>query len=351
MLRSRKFILYLFTILVTGIFTISCKTSFVSLKIENYKPAPEELPNDIQSLTLMNRSMNKQFSNFKQDSLQNYFYRNNYQLSKIILDSMACDTTLKALAALMFESGRYDVVIPVDRNFKRSLPFYQIPDTLSGEQVDQICHDFNTDGLMVLDRFSTKVTADYSAEKEQQNGMEPTISRYATLDLNYYAFFRIYKAGQKGVVKTIEINDTIYWENADYTVDGLFSKMPPIKQALISAGIKIALDVADRISPDWVPAERGYFLLNRKNDKGQLYMSNDSIAEAEKYWNAFTLSKNKNTRSKAEFNMALASELKGNLDTAIQWAIKSYYTMYRHQTEAYIKKLEARKKITENPGK
>lgn len=348
MLQGKKFILYLFTVFMFGICAISCKTSFVSLKIENYKPAPEELPTDIQSLTLMNRSMNNQFSNFNEDSLQNYFYRNNYQLSKIILDSAACDTTLKALAALMFESGRYDVVIPVERNFKRSQPFYQIPDTLSEEQVNQICKEYNTDGLMVLDRFSTKVMADYSAAKEQQYGMDPTISRYATLDLNYYAFFRIYKAGQKGVVKTIEINDTIYWENSDYTVDRLFRGIPTVKQALISAGIKIALDVDDRISPDWIPADRGYFIFKTKNDKGQQYMKNDSVAEAEKYWSELAQSKNKGIRSKAEFNMALANELNGNLDSAIQWGVKSYYSLYRHQTEAYLKKLQARKQTLES---
>lgn len=349
--QSKKIIRYLVTLFMFGILAVSCKTSFVSLKIENYKPAKEELPTDIQSLTLMNRSMNSQFSNFREDSLQNYFYRNNFQLSKIILDSMACDTTLKALAALMFESGRYDVVIPVERNFKRSLPFYQVPDTLSENEVDRLCKEYDTDGLMVLDRFSTKVMADYSATQERQYGMDPSTAYYATLDLNYYALFRIYRAGQAGIAKTIEINDTIYWENAAYTAEQLFGGLPTVKQALISAGIKVALDVDDRVSPEWVPADRGYFTFDSKNDKGQQYMQNDSIAGAEEYWSALTQSKDKRIRSKAEFNMALASELNGKLDSAIQWGVKSYYTMYRHQTEAYLKKLQARKLTLQQQGK
>lgn len=351
MLRAKKFIKYLTLLFISGIFLISCKTNFVSMKIENYQPAKEELPNDIQSLTLMNRSMTNQFSDFRVDSLQNYFYRNNYQLSKIILDSAACDTTLKALAALMFESGRYDVVIPVERNIKRNLPFYKVPDTLSEQKVDSICKEFNTDGLMVLDRFSTKVMADYSAEKERQYGAEPTISYYATLDLNYYAHFRIYKAGQDGVVKTIEINDTIYWENGDFTEQRLFSKMPSIKQALISAGIKVALDVDDRISPDWIKDERGYFIFNRNDDKGQKLMQEDSVSEAQQYWTELAQSKNKRIRSKAEFNLALASELNGDLDSAVKWGLKSYYSYYRHQTEAYLKKLQARKETLEKTNK
>ncbi len=343
MLRINKIKTYTIVLFISGILLISCKTNFVSMKIENYQHAKEELPADIQSITLMNRSMTRQFSNFREDSLQNYFYRNSYQLSKIILDSAACDTTLRALAALLFESGRYDVVIPVDRNINRSLSFAEIPDTLSQAQVSQICKNYNTDALMVLERFSTKVMADYTSEKIVSDNPGYYYKNYASLDLNYNAFLRIYKPGEKEVVKTIDLNDTIYWEASDYTNERLFKQMPTIKQALINAGIKVALDVDNKLSPDWIADERGYFIFSEKNDKGQQLMQKDSVAEAEKYWGELAKSKNKNIRSKAEFNLALASELNGDLDSAIKWGLKSYYTFYRHQTEAYLKKLQERK--------
>jgi len=343
MLQTKKVIGYFAAIVLCGIFLISCKTNFVSLRIENYQPAKEELPTDIQSITLMNRSMTRQFSNFREDSLQNYFYRNDYQLSKIILDSTACDTTLRAVAALLFESGRYDVVIPVDRNIKRSQSFAEIPDTLSQAQVSEICKNYNTDALMVLERFSTKVMADYTSEKNMSERPPYSYQYYASLDLAYNALFRIYKPGEKAVVKTIDLNDTINWEAADYTNERLFKQLPTIKQALINAGIKVALDVDSKLSPDWIPDNRGYFVFSQKNDKGQQLMQENNTSEAEKYWNELAQSKDKRIRSKAEFNLALASELNGDLDSAIQWGLKSYYTFYRHQTEAYLKKLQARK--------
>ncbi|MDP2337955.1 MAG: DUF6340 family protein [Bacteroidota bacterium] len=338
-LISRKTI-FLF---MTGILLSSCKSNYATLTIENARPATEELQPDIQSITLMNRSMNRQFLNHREDSLQMYFYRKGYQLSKIVLDSTAADTTIRALAELLFESGRYDVVVPVNRNFSRSLSYDLLPDTLSPDMVSKICSDYHTDALMVLERFSTKTMADYSSELNSDPNPVPVYSYYATLDLKYYAFFRIYKPGTKTLIKEIEMTDTIYWESADYTQERLFRKLPSIKQALINTGIKIALDVDEKLSPSWIPEKRGYFLFKSKNDRGQQLMNGSNYEEAKRYWAEMAQSKSKKIRSKAEYNLSLISELNGDMDGAIEWGLKSYYSFYRHQTEIYLKKLEERK--------
>jgi len=330
--------------LLIGIALASCKSSYMTLTIENMQHAKEELSPDIQSITLMNRSMTSQFQNYREDSLQMYFYRKGFQLSNIVLDSTAADTTIRALADLMFESGRYDVVIPLERNIKRSLAYGILPDTLPSDQVREICTIFNTDALMVLERFVIKAMADYSREKVfySASGNEYL---YATLDLKYSAFFRIYKPGTKTLIKEIELNDTIYWESTDFTQEGLFSKLPSVKQALINAGIKVALDVDSKLSPTWIPEKRGYFLLNRKDDQGQRFMRENKYDEAANYWAEIAKSTNKKIRSKAEFNLALISELNGDIDSAIEFGLKSFYSHYRFQTETYLKKLEARKKV------
>ncbi len=328
-----------------GITMISCKSNYAILTIENSQPAIAELSNDVQSITLMNRSMNNQFQNHREDSLQMYFYRKGFQLSSIVLDSTAADTTIRALAALMFDSGRYDIVVPNELNLKRNVSYEILPDTLNPDQVSEICKKFNTDALMVLERFSTKTMADFSAEKYQDANAELVNSYYATLDLKYDAFFRIYKPGEKTLLKEIAISDTIYWESADYTQKGLFGKLPSVKQALINAGIKVALDVDSKVSPSWITEKRGYFLFKNKDDRGQQFMNENNYEEAGKYWAFMAKSTNKNVRSKAEYNLALINELNGDLDKAIEYGLKSFYSQYRLQTEIYLKKLEARKTL------
>jgi len=333
---------------LAGFAFASCKSNYAIITIENMQHAKDELSPDIQSITLMNRSMNNQFANYQEDSLQMYFYRNGYQLSKVVLDSMAADTTIRALAELMFESGRYDVVIPVERNFSRNLSYELLPDTLNRNQVSEICSNFNTDALMVLERFYVKTMADFTEQRYTDSNNGPVNSFNATLDLKYSAHFRIYKPGAKTLVKEIAVADTIYWESDDYTLERLFGKLPSVKKAIISAGIKAALDVDSRLSPTWISEKRGYFLFNVKNDPGLQFMSKNDYEQAEKYWSELAKSNSKKVRSKAEYNLALISELNGDLDKAIEYGVKSYYSQYRFQTETYLKRLEARKKALEN---
>lgn len=310
--------------------------------------ASDELSQDIQSLTLMNRSMSNQFQKFNEDSLQMYFYRKGFQLSKIVLDSTASDTTLRALADLMFESGRYDVVIPVNRNLERSISYEMLPDTLSPDQVRQICANYNTDALLVLERFSTKAMADISGEKFQNMNAGYVQSYNATLDLKYEAFFRFYKPGKKTLVKEIAVSDTIYWESSDAKLEQVFAQLPTVKQALINGGIKAALDLDSKISPTWIREKRGYFLIKSQNDLGQEYMNENDFEKAANYWEDVAESPNKKIRSKAEYNLALISELNGDIDKAIEYGLKSFYSYYRFQTETYLKKLQARKLALQN---
>ena len=338
----------MFFVIILGVAFVSCKSNYALFTIENMQPAPDELSQDIQSITLMNRSMNNQFQKFNEDSLQMYFYRNNYQLSKIVLDSTASDTIIRALAGLMFESGRYDVVVPVNRNLTRSISYDLLPDTLSNNQVSEICNNYNTDALLVLERFSTKTMADVSEEKYRDNYGGYQKSYDATLDLKYDAFFRFYKPGKTSLVKEISISDTIYWESTDNRLDQLFSKLPTVKQAIISGGIKSALDLDNKISRTWAPEKRGYFLFKPQDDLGQKYMNENNLEKAGQYWGEMANSSNKKIRSKAEFNLALINELNGNIDKAIEYGLKSFYTFYRFQTETYLKKLQSRKQTLKN---
>lgn len=319
---------------------VSCKSYYSVLTIESPVAAKEELPSDIQSLTLMNRSINNQYTDLQEDTLESYFYRHNYQLAAVILDIHAADTTLLSLANLLYASGRYDVTVPVERNIKRDVAYNLIPDTLSTETVSKICEEYNTDALLVLEQFSTKAMTDMSVEKIA--GSEGTYSTYyASIDMKYNAFIRVYKPGSKTI--EIPLSDTIYWDRADDNLDRLLKYLPTIKEALVSAGIKVALDVDAKISPTWIPENRGYFLLSRKNDRGKQLMDENNTEGARAYWMEMTQSNKKKIKGRAEYNLALVSELEGDLDQAIEWALKSYNTYYQHQTELYLKKLDAKK--------
>ncbi|WP_372772476.1 DUF6340 family protein [Mangrovibacterium sp.] len=327
--------------LILMLFLTSCATPYRSLLIETARPSSQLLPDKIRSLTLVNRSITGDFKNFNEDSIQQYFFNRGFDFDAVVLDSIAADTTLRALGELLFESGRYDVVIPEERNLDRNAKFYMVPESLDWDEVSRLCAEFNTDALLVVERYFNKIMTDYDIN---------VFPQYASASINskYDAVIKIYDPLKKEIIRHFSVSDTISWQDADGSTKKLFARLPSIKECLIQTGIQVALDIDDRLSPNWAKETRIYFLLE-DTDQSQISLiaREQRWQEAYDYWLTFSTSSKKSIKSKAEFNLALASEMLGNLELAIEWANKSYYTKYMNQTNNYLLKLKQRKQILE----
>ena len=321
----------------------SCSVPYRSLTIETARPSSHLLPKDIHSLTLVNRGVTNEFRNFNEDSLQQFFYNKGFNYQSVILDSLAADTTLKALGTLLYESGRYDVVIPEERNLNRNLKFYLMPQSLDWDEVASICKKFNTDALMVIERYYDKLLTEYHLFVPS-GGM----TRYAsaTIDSKYDAVVKVYDPVKKEITRQLLVDDTISWQDADGSTKALFKRLPSIKQCLIQTGIQVALDIDSHFSPTWVKESRIFFLLaDGDASRIQVFADQHDWQGAYDYWLNFAQSSKTTIRSKAEFNLALAAEMLGELDLSIEWANKSYYTKYMNQTNNYLLKLKQRQQI------
>ena len=100
-------VLFLFIALIP----YSC-TSLRNISIEVAVLPQYPISEDIQSLVLLNRSMNGQFSNIRSDSLEKLLINKNMVLNTVFQDSIAADTVIQIAAKALCESGRFDVVVP-----------------------------------------------------------------------------------------------------------------------------------------------------------------------------------------------------------------------------------------------
>jgi len=321
----------------------SCSSSYKTLLIETARPSVQLLPEEISSLTLVNRGITGDFQNFNEDSLQQYFFTRGFDYDSVVLDSLAADTTLKALGELLFESGRYDVVIPEERYIDRNKAFYLMPESLDWDEVSSLCNTFNTDALLVIERYYNKILTNYSVFATPSG--EPQYAK-AQIDSKYDAVVKIYDPSRQKIIRQFAVDDTISWQDGDTSTKAIFSRMPTIKECLIQTGIQIALDIDERLSPKWVKESRIYFVINQNDMPRMTNFANDhKWQEAYDYWLGYANSEKASVKSKAEFNLALCSEMLGNLDQAIEWANKSYYTKYMQQTQNYLITLKKRKEI------
>lgn len=325
-------------VFVVVLFLSSCISSFKTVYVEVARPSEHLLPNDIVSLTLMNRSMTDEFHNYPEDSLQVYFYRKGFEVNAAVLDSTAADTTLKVLGELLFESGRYDVVIPEDRNIPKDAKYYQVAPQLEWDDVQEICELYETDALLVIERYMNKLITNY--EKVSLSDLH-----YASIDSKYDAVVRIYNPKKKEIASQVIVTDTIYWSGEEFSQQSLFSRaLVPVKRALIETGIQVALELDSKLSPQWQTQRRGYFTVKDANSKLlESYIKENNWKEAYDYWHNLLSDDNSDSRrSKLEYNLAVASEMIGNIREAAEWAQKSYKSEYRRQTENYIYQLKMR---------
>lgn len=348
-MASRTFQYLKFVVLIAAGLKIASCSPMSYLPIEVAGKPPETIDPRIQSLTLINRATDYRFENFSRDSLQQTLYKKQFKADTLLYDSKSADTLLIALGDMLFESGRFDIVIPEVRQINPAIA-RAYPVALDWEKADSIATTFNTDAVLSLDHFRTRLITNYEKETLYDQMSNTFYSGfYAHMKVGYEALFRIYYPAEKELTKNILVADTLIWEDADTDIRILFRRFTPAKDALAEAGIHAALRLSEKIAPVWQRVNRSYFskghpLLEEAHQK----IMNQDWESAAAIWTELTGSGfSKDIRSKAEFNLALANELFGDLDQAIEWGVKSYMTRYRPVTHNYLETLNLRKKKLE----
>lgn len=326
---------------------VSCvptKTLLVDIPL----PARREVPSQVQSLTLVSPAVNHLYTGVTADSLQKMFYEKNFRMDTVIYDFQMADTTLKALGELLFESGRYDYVIPESR-FSVPSSSSGLAKELSWDEVSRLCQTYRTDAVLSLDHLKTRVITDYGTWYSPSAGTYYNAAT-ASMKIYYEALFRMYDPAGKKIHIRQFISDTLYWEDHDLSSRDLFRRLTPVKQALSETGIVMALELTEMIGARWRPEERHYF----KSGNAGLQEANQLAAQGQweeaisRWEKTAEEAGSRSLKSKALFNAAVGYEMSGDIDRAIELALQSYREMYRPLTYEYLEILEKRKTEIKN---
>ncbi|MBL7969184.1 MAG: hypothetical protein JNK09_19435 [Prolixibacteraceae bacterium] len=109
-----------------------------------------------------------------------------------------------------------------------------------------------------------------------------------------------------------------------------------------------------KIIPSWIPVERMYYRSNNQDMlRAEKYALQNEWIKAAEIWNKETKNKNPKIVAKASYNMALAAEMEGKHDVAIDWLVRSYSALktsdpeHKANCQRYINVLAMRKKEIE----
>jgi hypothetical protein len=374
-------ILFLF---VVCLFVQSCGTAYLTRKvdIEVTKPAIISIPQKYRSVAVMLNNVNV---------MDSCIYNNYGVLKKDdgFVDSLASKVCLQSVSDFLRKQHFFDTIMFVpDKNYANAIiidtsdyqnhtsdsvyyssltmsqrnamkaaflfdefkldtnhndTLFLHPETglLSPEVLSEISDLTNADLLLSLDYFSS--VAEYLFLKSSN-------SSRANVKTN--TIWSIYDLKTKEYLNVINFVDDASWGKGAHSIREAQRLLPSRKDAVCNAADVAGENFVYELVPHWVKESRFYYVLNWKYldiQAANKYAKENNWLKAASIWKKYVDSKNKNIAAQCMYNMAIVCEMQGNVDAAIEWAVKSFY-VYENQNpnhaslcKDYIHQLSERK--------
>lgn len=311
--------------------SLSSCVSYENFSIEVFKPAKFNLPPDIRKVAIVSRNLK-----YENDTLQNYQWLNHHLVKDKIpfnSDSLAKSACIDSLQSKLLANNRFDSILVLPVHLFPEVRVKEIrPDKAGWYQ--NLTGETGADGLFLLDMFS----AFYS--NLEGNNSEPLVS---VVNSSIWSF---YDGKQQKITDRYVLIDTLYWDGTD--AEGRFKRLRiPGKKAAIqlAAGIS-GQKYARHIVPAWTMVDRELMTCKKPEFKKAAGLAHKTKwEEASAIWQKYAESKKRQEQIIALYNLALSSEMAGNIDLALDYtarAAKASSGAFFTDENAAVKKYSAK---------
>jgi len=331
----------IYSLIVLACYSCS-STNLMSLSV--MKPAPVSIPANIKTVAVVNRT---KASNESQtlDAIHKAL-----SLESNDLQQAGANASIRGLNDELMKNTRFTKVKPLNRDL-RSFGAGIFPTPMQWDSVERICRETNTDALFSLELFDTQSKLNYSASPTQVNlGVTslPAIAHQVNMVTSVKTGWRIYDPSTRTILDEYILGEDISASGSGINPAVAASSIIGRKEAVTDVGIKAGEAYAARILPYWIRVSRDYFVGGNENfqaAKRKAQSGNwDGAAEI---WMEETKNPDGKLAGRACYNMAIISEINGDLDGAIQWAQKSYENYNIHLALNYLNILRYRQRQNE----
>jgi hypothetical protein len=258
----------------------------------------------------------------------------------IMGDREGAESALRTLSYTLGESPRFEVVVPnVDSEqtdsgiFDRELDF---------RVVKRICRRHHCDALLALEAFDSDshLHIDGDAIDEDKDYTDVTVSR----DTRVLAAWRLYDADEDRILdSTREWTRSETWNHHGDTLADARRGLPSQEYTIRHLGDIMGRDYGARIAPTWFDVTRYYYGKGSPELKeGKRYVKAGDWEGARKIWRGLVDDPDRKVRGRARFNLALAFEVDGELERALDRAKKAAVDLHNGRSRDYVRILERR---------
>lgn len=325
------------------IFGTSC-TVYKEYPIDVFKPGEISVPPNVENIALVYRNFK-----YPNDTMLNY-YRANHQLRKAKgdqanLDSVLANICLQELASQLKSKNVYNQISIFTDVFKSHSA--EKLAALSPDLVDKLTGSVNADLLVSLELYSSF----YSEINDPGEDSREVITA---------AVWATYDPYSGKIIDRKPMIDTLYWDS--YDNQGNYrknTKLPPRVTALKIAAQMAGENYSKRFFASWENVKRMYSIPPLPDfEAAEKYLLKNEWNNAILLWMRYADEKNGKLAVNARYNLALAYEMKDDIEAAVNWinAARQVALSYKSKEDLkmilkYSQVLETRKKEIEKLNK
>lgn len=296
--------------------------SMNEVEIEVFKPAKITIPYDIYKLLVVvyaegDSQRYTKVNHYKRRSVDSDFILETvYRFNNNPLDSLTA--TFKNI---LDPSRRFQLInaepMPFEQSNQPSGEALKIGNQANGNnwsKFQSLCDTHGADAILFLNEF--KYVYDiYEVDNQAFNYF--TIHYHLNLSLEWM----LIDPDNKKVLDRKTTNKQDNWMESGSKALDIESFIRESNDYLIAFTNDIAFEYAERISPMWKPETRYYYISGPPEFKtANQYAENNQWERAKEIWEKYSQSENFVVAKHANYNLALANEILGDLDKAYELA-------------------------------
>lgn len=312
---------------VIKILTLLCLSLlFISsawVKLTLLSPADISVAHHIQHLVVLDRTIPEdERSNMIEQVLSGEIMRQ---------DEQAIQYTINGIIEVIQNAPRFTVERATERYIGETSGTI-FPDALPWNVVDNLCIKYEADAIIAVETLDsdyiitngTRMVEKKDPQGNPMNVLEFTVEGVGIVNVG----IRLYDPRERSIVDQYQFSEQMKWDAHGGSVadaaQGMLNKVAAINEVCYRAGEIYA----QRISPTYYTVKR-YFYNKPKNNK---YLAEgvrksevaDWKGAIESWERAIEKGKKDKDKGRAAFNIAVAYEVLGDLEKALEWAARSY---------------------------
>lgn len=328
-------------VLVASLFTSCVSTN--TLTMNAVEPAPVSIASDVQNIGIINRS------------LPSEGHKTIDQIDKILsiegknLDKHGADAAVTSLRDELIAEGRFENIVKIEDEAELQKGLGVLPATLSWNQVEALCEKYAVDVIFSLAFYDTDTKVDYkqtTIEYPNSLGVKlPIPGHEVTLRTLIKNGWRVYDPQSKLVLDEYFFNENVVAVGKGINPIEAVKTVINRKEAVVEHSKNIGNAYARRIRPYKRRVTRNYFVKGTDNfvvAKRRAQTGDwDGAAEL---WEQDLSHPDEKVAGRAHYNMAISSEINGDLDKAMDYASKSYSDYRNGEALRYLDILRYRQR-------